>query len=110
MLPSISGIIRARAGDSLDFSMLLGFIYLIASSIFLNSVSLLRGTGYDAYVVSGCAPAWICNQDQSEVNRTYLGSWNYLRFRRCAHYFWVMTVSTKKRRHQAIFLTLTPKS
>jgi hypothetical protein len=30
-------------------------------------VSLLRGAGYDAYVVSGTAPAWVCNQDQSEV-------------------------------------------
>jgi hypothetical protein len=70
MLPSISSIVRVRSGDSLDFSMLLGsslyffkFIYLMI----MFEVSLLRGAGYDAYVVSGTAPAWVCNQDQSEV-------------------------------------------
>lgn len=45
--------IQLRSGDCLDFSNFLA--------------SLLRGCGYDAYVVSGYAPEWICVQDQSKT-------------------------------------------
>lgn len=53
LLPSPGTIISLRAGDCLDFSNLL--------------VSLLRGAGYDAYVVCGYAPKWVCMNDETKV-------------------------------------------
>lgn len=52
-LPSPSFTLKWRAGDSYDFSVLL--------------VSFLVGAGYDAYVVHGLAPRWICLMDQSKT-------------------------------------------
>lgn len=51
-LPSPSFTLKWRAGDSFDLSMLL--------------TSFLIGAGYDAYVVNGVAPRWICLMDQSK--------------------------------------------
>jgi hypothetical protein len=51
-LPSPSTTIDMRAGDSLDFANL--------------TCSILRGNGYNAYVVSGYAPKWITTQDRSK--------------------------------------------
>lgn len=52
-LPSPSFTLKWRAGDSYDFSVLL--------------VSFLIGAGYDAFVVHGLAPRWICLLDQSKT-------------------------------------------
>ena len=54
-----------QAGDSLDKSMLL--------------TSLLIGAGYDAYVVLGMAPSWLCNGDTGllEVPANWEGDDNY---------------------------------
>lgn len=52
-LPSPTFTLRWRAGDSFDFAVLL--------------VSFLIGAGYDAYVVHGVAPRWICLLDQSKT-------------------------------------------
>jgi len=50
ILPSPTTTLKLRAGDCLDFANLL--------------VSLLRGAAYDAYVVSGYAPKWVCVRDE----------------------------------------------
>eukprot|EP00954_Amorphochlora_amoebiformis_P012464 973527-Amorphochlora_amoeboformis.AAC.2 len=50
IIPSSKTVLEVRAGDSFDFSILL--------------VSLLRGSGYYAYCVSGYAPKWITMVDQ----------------------------------------------
>mmetsp|Transcript_26582 Transcript_26582/g.52378 ORF Transcript_26582/g.52378 Transcript_26582/m.52378 type:complete len:730 (-) Transcript_26582:206-2395(-) len=42
-----------RAGDCLDLANML--------------CSILRGNGYDAYIVSGYAPKWITSQDQTQT-------------------------------------------
>lgn len=52
-LPSPTFTLKWRAGDSFDFAVLL--------------VSFLIGAGYDAYVVHGVAPRWICLLDQSKT-------------------------------------------
>lgn len=52
-LPSPTFTLRWRAGDSFDFAVLLA--------------SFLIGAGYDAYVVHGTAPRWICLLDQSQT-------------------------------------------
>lgn len=52
-LPSPTFTLRWRAGDSFDLAVLL--------------VSFLVGAGYDAYVVHGVAPQWICLLDQSKA-------------------------------------------
>lgn len=52
-LPSPTFTLRWRAGDSFDFAVLL--------------TSFLVGAGYDAYVVHGIAPRWICLLDQSKT-------------------------------------------
>ena len=49
VLPSPSSVIHWRAGSSFDFSILLA--------------SLLLGANYDAYVVHGVAPRWLCKND-----------------------------------------------
>lgn len=53
-LPSPSFTLQWRAGDSFDMAVLL--------------VSFLVGAGYDAYVVHGAAPRWICLLDQSKTS------------------------------------------
>lgn len=53
VLPSPTFTLKWRAGDSFDFAVLL--------------VSFLLGAGYDAYVVHGVAPRWICLLDQSKT-------------------------------------------
>jgi hypothetical protein len=53
LLPSPGSIVKLRAGDCYDLSHVL--------------VTMLRGSGYDAYVVSGYAPLWITRADQSKV-------------------------------------------
>ena len=52
-LPSPSTVLSWQKGNCFDLSMVLA--------------SFLIGNGYDAYVVSGYAPKWICLQDQSET-------------------------------------------
>jgi len=52
ILASPTTTLELRAGDCLDFANLL--------------VSLLRGAAYDAYVVSGYAPKWVCVQDEAK--------------------------------------------
>jgi hypothetical protein len=59
LLPSPTTTIQLRAGDCLDFATL--------------SCSLLRGSGYNAYVVTGYAPKWITTADQSNVECPWLG-------------------------------------
>jgi hypothetical protein len=54
LLPSPGTVIQMRAGDCLDLSTVL--------------VSLLRGVGFDAYVVAGHAPLWITQCDQTAVD------------------------------------------
>ena len=54
LLPSPSSSILLRAGDCLDLSVVL--------------CSMLRGVGYDAYVVAGQAPLWVTQCDQSAVD------------------------------------------
>jgi hypothetical protein len=51
-LPSPSFTLKCRAGDSFDMATLL--------------TSFLIGAGYDAFVVHGTAPRWICLMDQSK--------------------------------------------
>jgi hypothetical protein len=46
-------VLKWGAGDSFDLSVLLA--------------SYLIGVGYDAYVVYGYAPAWICLRDQTHT-------------------------------------------
>jgi hypothetical protein len=46
-------VLKWRVGDCFDFSILL--------------VSYLIGAGYDAYVVSGIAPQWLCLRDQANT-------------------------------------------
>jgi hypothetical protein len=53
LVASTSTMLQVRSGDCLDLSIFL--------------VSLLRGAGYNAYCVSGYAPEWITQADQSEV-------------------------------------------
>lgn len=53
LLPSPSTTIKMRAGDCLDLANIL--------------CSVLRGNGYDAYVVSGYAPKWITILDQTKT-------------------------------------------
>lgn len=53
LLPSPATTVRLRAGDSLDFANLL--------------CSLLRGNGFNAYVVSGYAPEWVTTQSQHQT-------------------------------------------
>jgi hypothetical protein len=52
-LPSPSFTLRWRRGDCFDLSVVL--------------VSFLIGAGYDAYVVNGRAPKWMCLLDQSKT-------------------------------------------
>ncbi|KAJ0405407.1 hypothetical protein ATCC90586_009446 [Pythium insidiosum] len=52
-LPSPAFTLRWRRGDCFDLSVLL--------------TSFLIGAGYDAYVVNGRAPRWICLLDQSRT-------------------------------------------
>eukprot|EP00635_Sarcinochrysidales_sp_CCMP3193_P007075 CAMPEP_0118917042 /NCGR_PEP_ID=MMETSP1166-20130328/16959_1 /TAXON_ID=1104430 /ORGANISM="Chrysoreinhardia sp, Strain CCMP3193" /LENGTH=703 /DNA_ID=CAMNT_0006857059 /DNA_START=352 /DNA_END=2463 /DNA_ORIENTATION=+ len=51
VLPSPTQVLAWRVGDSFDLSVLL--------------TSFLLGAGYDAYVVVGSAPSWICFRDES---------------------------------------------
>jgi len=53
-IPSSDSVLKWRVGDSFDFSILL--------------TSYLIGAGYDAYVVSGYAPKWVCLRDQSRTD------------------------------------------
>ncbi|OQR93206.1 hypothetical protein THRCLA_22330 [Thraustotheca clavata] len=57
-LPSPSAVLEWQAGDSFDIANLL--------------VSFLVGNGYDAYVVNGYAPKWVCLLDQSRTLCPYL--------------------------------------
>jgi hypothetical protein len=52
-LPSPSFTLKWRSGDSFDLATLLA--------------SFLIGAGYDAYVVNGIAPRWLCLLDQSKA-------------------------------------------
>ncbi|KAF1778920.1 hypothetical protein GQ600_8826 [Phytophthora cactorum] len=52
-LPSPSFTLKWKSGDSFDLATLL--------------VSFLNGAGYDAYVVNGIAPQWLCLLDQSKA-------------------------------------------
>jgi len=52
-IPSSDSVLKWRVGDCFDFSILLA--------------SYLIGAGYDAYVVSGYAPKWVCLRDQSRT-------------------------------------------
>ncbi|OQR89593.1 hypothetical protein ACHHYP_06188 [Achlya hypogyna] len=52
-LPSPSAVLGWQTGDSFDLANLL--------------VSFLIGSGYDAYVVNGYAPKWVCLLDQSRT-------------------------------------------
>ncbi|KAG3121353.1 Dynein regulatory complex subunit 7 [Phytophthora idaei] len=52
-LPSPSFTLKWKYGDSFDLATLL--------------VSFLNGAGYDAYVVNGIAPQWLCLLDQSKA-------------------------------------------
>ena len=53
LVASPSTMLAVRKGDCMDLSIFL--------------VSLLRGAGYNAYVVTGYAPQWITDVDQSDV-------------------------------------------
>ena len=53
-LPSPSQVLSWGVGDCFDLSILL--------------VSFLLGAGYDAYVVFGVAPKWICARDRSNFS------------------------------------------
>ncbi|ETV99093.1 hypothetical protein, variant [Aphanomyces invadans] len=57
-LPSPSAVLAWQAGDSFDMANLLA--------------SFLIGAGYDAYVVHGRAPKWVCLLDQSQTECPYL--------------------------------------
>lgn len=61
LLPSPGSIVKLRAGDCYDLSHVL--------------VTMLRGSGYDAYVVSGYAPLWITRADQSKVQARAAWRW-----------------------------------
>ncbi|KAH9109504.1 hypothetical protein AeMF1_015421 [Aphanomyces euteiches] len=52
-LPSPTAVLAWQTGDSFDMATLL--------------VSFLVGAGYDAYVVHGIAPKWVCLLDQSQT-------------------------------------------
>ena len=60
LLPSPTTTIKLRAGDSLDFATLL--------------CSLLRGSGFNAYVVSGYAPKSVTLCDETLVECPFIGS------------------------------------
>lgn len=60
LLPSPSTTVKMRVGDSLDFATLL--------------CSLLRGNGYNAYVVSGYAPRAVTTQDRTLTPYPYLAA------------------------------------
>ena len=51
LLPSPSQVLKWGIGDCFDLSIVLA--------------SFLTGAGYDAYVVYGTAPKWICDRDRS---------------------------------------------
>lgn len=53
LVASTATMLQVRKGDCLDLSIFL--------------VSLLRGAGYNAYVVLGYAPQWVTEADQSAV-------------------------------------------
>ncbi|KAK7232184.1 hypothetical protein SO694_00030049 [Aureococcus anophagefferens] len=53
VLPSPTQVLDWKVGDCFDFAVLL--------------CSYLLGAGYDAYVVYGYAPSWICLRDQSDT-------------------------------------------
>lgn len=59
MIPGPSYTLRLQQGNSFDYSILL--------------VSLLRGVGYDAYVVSGYASRTITLMDESRVDSDAVG-------------------------------------
>ena len=52
-LPSLTSIVSIRAGDCLDMAALL--------------CSLLRGSGHNAFLVTGQAEAWCCQGDESRT-------------------------------------------
>ncbi|KDO23978.1 hypothetical protein SPRG_10675 [Saprolegnia parasitica CBS 223.65] len=52
-LPSPAAVLHWQSGDAFDLANLL--------------VSFLIGSGYDAYVVNGFAPRWVCLLDQSRT-------------------------------------------
>ena len=54
LLPSPSQVLKWGIGDCFDISIILA--------------SFLIGAGYDAYVVHGTAPNWICNRDRTKEN------------------------------------------
>lgn len=56
-IPSPFQVLDWGAGDCFDFAMVL--------------TSFLLGLGYDAYVVYGEAPEWLCNRDRSKVRFEY---------------------------------------
>ncbi|GMI05467.1 hypothetical protein TrVE_jg4585 [Triparma verrucosa] len=58
-LPSSTQVLDWCVGDSFDFATLL--------------CSYLLGAGYDAYVVQGYAPKYICERDQSETACPFVG-------------------------------------
>ncbi|KAJ1445509.1 hypothetical protein M885DRAFT_549673 [Pelagophyceae sp. CCMP2097] len=53
VLPSPTQVLEWKVADCFDFSVLL--------------TSYLLGAGYDAYVVYGYAPTWVCLKDQSQT-------------------------------------------
>ncbi len=59
-IPSPSQVLSWGVGDCFDLSILLA--------------SFLIGSGYDAYVVFGIAPKWICSRDRSNLKFQLNGS------------------------------------
>lgn len=59
-IPSPSQVLSWGVGDCFDLSILLA--------------SFLIGSGYDAYVVFGIAPKWICSRDRSNLKFQINGS------------------------------------
>lgn len=57
IMPSPSQVLDWGVGDCFDFSTVL--------------TSFLLGSGYDAYVVYGEAPEWLCNRDRSHSRYSY---------------------------------------
>lgn len=57
ILPSPTQVLEWCSGDCFDFATVL--------------VSLLLGSGYDAYVVYGLAPRWVCDRDQTVLDCPY---------------------------------------
>ena len=58
VLPSPTQVLEWSVGDCFDFAMLL--------------CSFLLGAGYDAFVVHGKAPRWVCLRDQSSSKCPFL--------------------------------------